>query len=291
MLKLNALKRIPDFSGDDDVEKWIDRVESAIRIDGVPEENRADVIIMRLDGPARMTWKAMPADQQLNFSSIKARLRETYGMRRYEAWTKIHGTIDPTESLDSTWERIKSLVSVAASGNDPIGHISACIFLSQMAPEIRDKILLHCGQSYDPQRVLDSAKSISIRNTNSDVALAIPCASNTPAIRQNQSNFRCERCERHGHVAKDYRASYPLSTNRDSRTCYQCGKGGHIARNCPNGGGSGSASTENGGEMVGNRNNLGQIQRGYVKSGNEKGDSGAPLEFPRNNGTWRNNNN
>ena len=115
MSKLNALKRVPDFTGKEDVEQWLDRVEAAMRIDGVESKHHADVLVMRLDGAARKVWKNMPAEKQLDVVAIKSELQTAFGLQRYEAWLKATALapISAGDSVDAAFNDIKALVSVA----------------------------------------------------------------------------------------------------------------------------------------------------------------------------------
>ncbi|KAD4586096.1 hypothetical protein E3N88_23697 [Mikania micrantha] len=55
--------------------------------------------------------------------------------------------------------------------------------------------------------------------------------------------YRCLKCGRHGHMAKDCRSKFPNNNNNHnqnqnnnqntSRGCYECGKPGHMRRDCP----------------------------------------------------------
>ena len=69
-VKLQALKRVGVFYGDSDVERWLDKVEVAMRIDGIPAEKHADVLALNLEGPAHDCWKRLPAESRTDASAI-----------------------------------------------------------------------------------------------------------------------------------------------------------------------------------------------------------------------------
>ena len=55
--KLNALKHVGNFTGDEDVERWLGRMELTLRIDEIPAARHADVLSLHLEGAAFDTWK------------------------------------------------------------------------------------------------------------------------------------------------------------------------------------------------------------------------------------------
>ena len=71
-VKLNALKHVGNFAGETDIEQWFDRMEMAMRIDGIPVGSHADVLAMHLEGPAYDTWKGLSVASKQNAAAIKA---------------------------------------------------------------------------------------------------------------------------------------------------------------------------------------------------------------------------
>ena len=68
------------FDGSTDVERLIDRVELAIRIDEVPVEKSGPLLAMKLEGAAYDTWKRMDPAEQVDCSKIECELRIVFGL-------------------------------------------------------------------------------------------------------------------------------------------------------------------------------------------------------------------
>ena len=61
---MRAIKKINNFIGEEDVERWIGRFDFAIAIDGICEKDplkEAQVIAMFLEGDAYDCWKNLSA--------------------------------------------------------------------------------------------------------------------------------------------------------------------------------------------------------------------------------------
>ena len=112
--EMKALKKVGNFTGTEDVERWIDRFELAIEIDGldIGEKNKeAQVLSMLLDGAAYDTWKNMPEPARKDAAKIKSVLRATFGLRLLDAWREALSTkIHMGDSVDVMAENIRKLV-------------------------------------------------------------------------------------------------------------------------------------------------------------------------------------
>ena len=75
---MKALKQIGNFSGEGDVNRWIDRFEVAIWLDN-EEEDEADHLVMRLEGPAYDTWRGLSSTEQSDAKAIKSALQRVFG--------------------------------------------------------------------------------------------------------------------------------------------------------------------------------------------------------------------
>ena len=78
---LNALKHVGNFAGDEDVERWLDRMELALRIDEIPAARHADALALHLEGAAFDTWKG-----RKGCGNHKAELKAVFGLQRIDAW-------------------------------------------------------------------------------------------------------------------------------------------------------------------------------------------------------------
>ena len=101
-VKLHALKQVGRFDGTGDVERWIDRMELALRIDDVPESRHADVLALHLERDGYDTWKGMTENDRKDADKIKHQLRLVFGIGKFEAWMKVAacGIITPGETVD-----------------------------------------------------------------------------------------------------------------------------------------------------------------------------------------------
>ena len=61
IMAIKALKELGSFSGDGDVDEWLDHFETALHIDRL-EAKEADMLVMQLVGPAFAIWKGSDAD-------------------------------------------------------------------------------------------------------------------------------------------------------------------------------------------------------------------------------------
>ena len=55
--KAHAIKTFQSVNNDTDIERWIARFNMACRIDGVPEDKKADVLAMKLEGAASDVYR------------------------------------------------------------------------------------------------------------------------------------------------------------------------------------------------------------------------------------------
>ena len=142
---MKAMKKIENFSGDVDVERWIDRFELAVKIDDL-KKREAQVLSMHLSGAAYDTWKNLRSDQKEDATEIKTALRNAYGLRRSDAWHSALSTKAVMgESLDVVGEKIRKLVRVASSGaNDSMSYISGLILLDSLPRDSLSGIKLFC---------------------------------------------------------------------------------------------------------------------------------------------------
>lgn len=77
MSELRAMKKIPDYSGKSDVERWIDRFELAVEMDEVFNKE-AELLSARLTGPAYVLLKTLSEEEQKDAEAIKKALRDKF---------------------------------------------------------------------------------------------------------------------------------------------------------------------------------------------------------------------
>ena len=127
-VNLHALKSVGNYDGSTDVERWLSRVELALRINGIPDGSHADVLALHLAGAAHDTWQGMAADKRTDIEAIKSELRAVYGLQRMDAWNSLAsaGAVPPGDTVDVVFAKILKLVNAAASSENPLGCVAAC---------------------------------------------------------------------------------------------------------------------------------------------------------------------
>ena len=106
---MKALKKLNNFTSDEDVERWLGKFDLAIKIDG-KEDVEAQVLCMFLNESAFDVYNNLPLEARQDAVAIKATLRNAFGMRRIDAWkTALGRKIHIGESLDVAGDKIKKI--------------------------------------------------------------------------------------------------------------------------------------------------------------------------------------
>ena len=227
IVKLNALKKVAVFDGSADIERWLDRLEFAMKIDNIPKDQQAAVLFSNLDGPAYDVWKGMDDSDQEDTKKIKAALRSVFGLRKMDAWIKATAPmmLAPGDCVDAVFQELRRLLKTATAGFDPVNQIASCLLLQRLPPVVRDQVLLRCGKMLKPAEVLESAKQLLSTASSGD--FHVPNHSAMAATKQvrpsndDRGSSRCGGCGRTGH-----------QQNRCRVRCFHCKRVGHIARLC-----------------------------------------------------------
>ena len=255
---MKALKEITRFSGDGNIEEWLDRFETAVSLDR-DESREAELLIMRLEGAAYATWKGLLPADRYSVEKIKAALRRVFGESRYDAWSSFLSARAVTgEPLDVLANRISAWANVALAGGDPKDAACALVMMSALPAHVQDQVRMHVGQHPTLHQVVEAAKAIEVwkpacpaltvdekgasgmiprvANERHDTgALPVRSYHALPGARAARGhkggslgtrptrNLRCFGCGQLGHFKRDC----PLN-------CFACGNRGHLRKDCNN---------------------------------------------------------
>lgn len=214
-----AFKKLESFDGTGDVERFIDRFEFAVTVDGLAEGKIASYLAMHLSGPAFDVWKGMDEGAKKDAKKMKEVLRKTYGIRRSAAWrTMTTFRISNGQQLDSVCEELHKLAKIVTSGKDPASSLAAVAFVEALPGQIAERVRVLCGQSATKEEVVEAAKDIWDTSCLDVAAVVNPSHRRGPADGGLNGGSRRDPS---GGTSKD-----------ETRRCYGCGAVGHLRRNC-----------------------------------------------------------
>ena len=213
---MKALKKIEDFTGTEDVERWIDRFEFAVEIDEV-KNKEAEIISMYLRGPAYDTWKGLTTEAKKDAARIKQALRRVYGMKRRDAWhAALSHKLINGENLDVAGEEIRKFVKIAVSGTDPVDTVSALLLLDSLPNNVRDQVILQLD--VEEKLVYREVLSLAKKMWHGPSQQHLGSYGKTDTTKQRK---QCDCCNRFGHE----RAECMIR-------CFACGRRGHKRPEC-----------------------------------------------------------
>lgn len=224
VVNLHALKQVGNYDGSTDVERWLARVELALRIDRIPDSSHADVLALHLEGAAHDTWQRMAEDKRTDVAAIKSELRAVFGLQRMDAWNLLSsaGAVLPGDLVDVVFTEILTLVNTAAAGSNPCGRVAACFLTARLPPRVRDQVLLQCGKEMEPSEVLACAKRLLSAAASQPDGLVM-AAGATRAGQKSQATTQ----------SRAQHSRRPASArSRDTLRCFRCHEIGHFAREC-----------------------------------------------------------
>ena len=219
---MKALKKLHEYCGDEDCERWIDKFELAVSIDG-KQDKEAQLLSMYLDGPAYDTWKGLPEKDKSDASAIKEALRNVYGLRRQDAWNlAIQKKIQPGENVSVAAEDIMKHAKIACKG-DPMQYVAGLMLYNALPEDIQKQVELNLGNDLEYSSILSVTKKImpSSNATNSACAAVANRNQRITVAERLENVIRCYCCNRLGHLRKDCRIR-----------CFSCGEQGHMKASC-----------------------------------------------------------
>lgn len=217
---MKAMKRIEAYDGTSDVERWINRFELAVKLDGLTDRE-ADVLSMYVDGSAYDTWHRLTDEAKSDPSIIKSELRKVYGMRRTEAWqSALSRRIMIGENLDVAGEEILRLLSTATSEANTYDRVAGLILLNALPSNVREQVSLNLGDQFTYDDVISCANKIWPSANKGVVAISSAKSMQTKIMPQ-MGKVRCHCCNREGHIRRDCRLR-----------CFRCGRQGHKSNEC-----------------------------------------------------------
>lgn len=215
---MKALKRISSFSGEGDVERWIDRFQLAVEIDEKTDKE-AQLLSLYLTGPAYDTWKGLAESEKKDARKIKDALRTVYGLRRQDAWHEaLSRKIAIGENVDVAGEEISKNLNVAVKGDDPLEYVKGLILLDALPKNIREQVMMNIGDDSKYSHVLQATKKVW---PHSKEVENFGLIGRTDANPGQQKVVKCFCCNRFGHSRKECRIH-----------CFRCGKQGHRVSQC-----------------------------------------------------------
>ena len=214
-----AFKKLEMFDGTGDVERFIDRFEFAVAVDGLSKEKIPSYLAMHLSGPAFDVFKGMKDGTKEDAEEIKKVLRNTYGIRRSAAWrTLTTFRINTGQQLDSACEELHKLSKIVTFGKDPASTLAAVAFVEALPGPVAQRVRVLCGQFATKEQVVEAAKDIWEASDN-EVTAAV-----------NSSQRRGQARSAFNGEAR--RGPSSGASKAEMRRCYGCGLVGHLRRNC-----------------------------------------------------------
>lgn len=203
---MTAFKKLEVYDGTEDVERFIDRFEFAVTVDGLDDKKEASYLAMHLRGAAYDMWKGMEAIHKHDVTKIKQALRDTYGVRRSAAWRAMTTyRIGSGQQLDSACEQLHKWAKIVTHGTNPASSLAAVAFVEALPTHIAQKVRVLCGQSATKEAVVVAAKDVW---DDSEMEM-VAAVSRSVDQRSLSARFSEER-----------------------RRCHGCGMVGHLRRNC-----------------------------------------------------------
>ena len=257
---MKALKKIDNFSGVEDVERWIGKFELAIDIDG-KKDKEAQILCMFLNDSAYDVYNNLSDEDKQDAAAIKGALRNAFGLRRIDAWkAALSKRVCIGESLDVAGDEIKKFFKIVCEGGDASDYVPGVLLLDSLPVNIREQVVLQIGNDVTYSNVLSAAKKIWPGKVESGACIGglnaqigyhqrnipsprkidprrIEDASNSAEFPRRSTLPRCSGCKRVGHVRRDCKT-----------LCYKCHQIGHVIRDCTSAvslnGSEGATSTE-----------------------------------------------
>lgn len=234
---------VKPYSGDDDIEAWLIKVELVARLTKV--KNQAEFIPLFLEGPALAVYLQMNEEDLKSPEKIKQRLKEAFGEDPFVAYQKLVNARWDGEPIDVYATELGRLARSAGIEGETILKRA---FVVGLPSEVgRDLRALKDIEAMSMPDLISRARAISAAVRETDlVAIArdtqgkrVGHERDRRGVNRDMRGVRCFECKRLGHMArncyeKPEKHGKELDVNRDMRgiRCFECKKLGHVASDC-----------------------------------------------------------
>lgn len=219
---------VKPFSGDGDVEVWMNKLRRAAKAQKV--QDLAALIPMFLEGSAYAVFDQMEEAEKDDEERIVKVLQDAFGVNRFRAYELLRQrNWREGEPVDVYLAEIRKLAKLA--GTDQEGLLEVA-FVTGFPVEVASQ-LKAAARVVKPglQAILEHARILIDERVSVSTAMVARAEERRP--REDDGKSRDSEV-RQSHPMNAYRAN-PM------RTCWSCGKEGHMARNCRAGKGQGES--------------------------------------------------
>ena len=228
---MKLLEVVKPFSGEEDIEQWLDRFEVAVDIveepndDTAKKSKMAKMVPLLLSGPAYSTWKQLSTGDKSDFEKVAAALRRVYGKTKVSAWQEMKLLrFLPGDSVDVLADQINRLLTVVVGSQAFPEQLAAAFLLDALPLKVAEQVRMQHGEKMVLSEIVSCAKALT-----SSTTLSSDCAAGAthikPKLREDRNvpkELRCYCCNQSGHVRKNCHI-----------VCFRCQARGHFQRNCP----------------------------------------------------------
>jgi hypothetical protein len=236
-----------EFGGTASFPIWLNRFEIYLAIKNITD-NDAKVLAMQqyLGEKAYQFFLSLPDQTKLNYDKLKATLaaRFTRNMPKLTQLTRACSLKQrPNESVMQFYHRFLTEGQINGFEDETAEHLIAAVFMQQLRPEIRKKLIIVQDTTLDHMIQMASAIEFQLEDADSgQKAGSTPGLAqykkfndhNAPTRYQNQSQQNRDM----KHPMINPHSANATQQSQSNLMCRTCGKYGHSQHQCPNNRGS-----------------------------------------------------